>query len=113
MRPENKIFSMRLKYARMRRGIKVVDLSEQTSISGPLISKYENGHTSPSAVNLRKLCIKLGVSSDYLIGLSENEMLKANETINSLILYNNLNKWEKKVIDQVMKSVINHRKSRS
>ncbi len=36
------------------------------------MSKYENGHTDPSASVLKAIATQLGVSADYLLGLSDS-----------------------------------------
>lgn len=64
----------------MERFRKVVDNAggisnavELTGISRPTILFWYNGERTPDAVNLKKLSEKFGVSSDYLLGLTNED----------------------------------------
>jgi len=48
-------------------------LSERTGIGQPLIARYEMGHR-PSPKNLNKLCVALGVTSEYFYGKVEESV---------------------------------------
>lgn len=62
---------IRLKRARKVKGWTQRTLAELSGISQPLIAKYELGH-KPSARNLNRLCIALGVDIEYLNGSLES-----------------------------------------
>ena len=49
------------------------ELAQMTGISRVSISRYENGHTSPSVGHILKISKALNVSVDYLIGGDECE----------------------------------------
>jgi len=61
---------MRLKEARLKRGLSQYDVAEALSCSQVVYSRYENGMREPSIETLKKLSELYKVSVDYLI---ENE----------------------------------------
>ena len=67
------IFRERLLLARRRAGLSQGDLAQRTAMYGSDISKMERGRMLPTAPRLRRLAEALGVSADYLLGLT-NEM---------------------------------------
>lgn len=67
-------FGHRLRKARMLRGYTQPEVAQSVGIALRTYQKYEQGTRSPSFDLLADLCRRLEVSSDYLIGLSdENE----------------------------------------
>lgn len=73
MKSDNK-FHHRLRKARVTRGLTQESLSRISGISPAPISRYEAGLSHPSMENLRRLCKALIVSSDSLLGLSNNSL---------------------------------------
>lgn len=70
-----KVFAERLKYARdTLRGLKQGELAEKTGLPATSISHFENieGTRKPSFDNLRRLAKALDVTTDYLLGRSED-----------------------------------------
>jgi len=67
------IFSERLKAARERRGLSQVELAKKAGLQPTAISHFETAGRSPSFDNLRRLSDALSVSTDYLMGRSDNE----------------------------------------
>lgn len=62
----------RLRAARERRGLSQRDLSKLLEIGDNQINKYENGGAEPSLRVLYRIAEQLGVTADYLIGLSDD-----------------------------------------
>lgn len=60
-----------MKIARERRGISQRGLGRNIGVGSKQINRYENGLTVPTAVILARIAEELGVTSDYLIGLSD------------------------------------------
>ncbi|HRE49034.1 MAG TPA: helix-turn-helix transcriptional regulator [Aggregatilineales bacterium] len=60
----------RLRATREEKGMSQVELSRRTGISNVVINRYEGGRSEPSIGNLVKFAEVLGVSTDYLLGLS-------------------------------------------
>lgn len=58
----------RIKFLREKKGYTQEKLEEITDIQKGTISKYENGHNSPSAENIEKIADAFNVSIDYLFG---------------------------------------------
>lgn len=61
----------RLRAARERRGLSQRELSKLLEIGDNQINKYENGGAEPSLRVLYRIAEQLGVTADYLIGLSD------------------------------------------
>ena len=70
---EQQLIGVRLAAARRSRGIKQVDLGAIIGVSDQTVSNWEVGLRTPRADLLRKVCLALDCSADYLLGLS-NEM---------------------------------------
>lgn len=63
------MFSDRLSYARMQKGMTSRAVAEALSIAPSTYSGYEHGRTEPSLDMLKQICGLLDVSADYLLGL--------------------------------------------
>jgi transcriptional regulator with XRE-family HTH domain len=69
------LFAKRLRDARERlRGLTQTQLAEKTGLPATTISHFESpeGTRKPSFDNLRRLAKELGVTTDYLLGLSDD-----------------------------------------
>ncbi len=84
----------RIKFLREQNGYTQEKLEEITDIQKGTISKYENGHNSPSAENIEKIANAFDVSIDYLFGrdvrlISEDdeEYIKVVPNIDLEIIY--------------------------
>jgi transcriptional regulator with XRE-family HTH domain len=62
----------RLREIRERRGISQRELARLCGFSEVMIYRYESGISDPSATNLTVIAEKLGVSTDYLLGLNDS-----------------------------------------
>jgi transcriptional regulator with XRE-family HTH domain len=65
-----------LKEARLKKGLTQKELAELIGKSKVSITHYENGQRDPSISDLKKLCKALDTSSDYLIGLLDEDIKK-------------------------------------
>lgn len=63
----------RIETARDRKGLNQKQASELCNVSRSTWSLYEDNHRVPSTQVLRIIAEKLGVTSDYLLGLKKNE----------------------------------------
>lgn len=68
----NQIFQERLATARKLRELNQDELAERTGLQPAAISHFETGARKPSFDNLRKLADALRVTSDYLMGRTDN-----------------------------------------
>ena len=67
---EQQLIGVRLAAARRNRGIKQVDLGATIGVSDQTISNWEVGLRTPRADLLRRVCLALDCSADYLLRLS-------------------------------------------
>ena len=75
--PNRKLFAERLRDARERlRGLTQAQLAEKTGLPSTSISHFENpeGTRKPSFDNLRRLANALEVTTDYLLGRSNDHV---------------------------------------
>lgn len=63
--------NIRLRELRLEKGIRLKDVAEAMGVTLRTISNYEAGIREPSLDMLVKLCKFFEVSSDYLLGLSD------------------------------------------
>ena len=70
------VFKARLREARLRRGYGQGELAAKASLPAASISHFESGTRKPSFENLRRLSQALTVSTDYLLGRT-NEIAAA------------------------------------
>ena len=66
-------FGERLRLARERKGLTQMDVYRAIGLNNKSLSRYENGTTAPDPDTVRDLIRLYDVSSDYILGLS-NEM---------------------------------------
>lgn len=60
-------FAERLAFCRERAGLKQADLAEELGVSRPLISKWENGKTEPTATQAARWAERTGVPVEWLV----------------------------------------------
>jgi len=65
------IFSERLRAARELRNMSQTDLAKAAKLQPSAISHFETGRRSPSFANLKALADALKITTDYLIGRSD------------------------------------------
>ncbi|MBR4212127.1 MAG: helix-turn-helix transcriptional regulator, partial [Oscillibacter sp.] len=64
---------MRIKEARMARGLSQKDFAAIVNIAPNTLSQYETGKREPDLKTLSKLADYFGVSVDYLLGRGERQ----------------------------------------
>lgn len=69
-------FGNRLQAARKNAGLTQAELASILRMAKGTISAYEQGHKTPSITVLVKICEILKISSDYLLGISDNLSLE-------------------------------------
>ena len=67
-----KIFRVRLKVAREAKNLTQAELAGKTGLPASSISLFEKGPRKPSFDNLRVLASALDVTTDYLLGTTDN-----------------------------------------
>jgi len=78
-------YNERIKEQRKKLRYTQRQLADKINVSPQVISNWERGYTEPSSEDIKKLSAILDVSSDYLLGLSDdktrnNFLLPANKT---------------------------------
>lgn len=66
------MFKDRLRELRLEKGLKQKDIANAINLTVRAISNYEQGIREPSLDILKRLCKFFDVTSDYLIGLSDD-----------------------------------------
>jgi transcriptional regulator with XRE-family HTH domain len=66
------LFAQRLKAARDLRNMSQGDLAAKSGLQPSAISHFETGKRSPSFDNLKRLADTLAVTTDYLLGRSDD-----------------------------------------
>ena len=72
------LFAERLRIAREARELNQAELADKAGLQGSAISHFETGGRRPSFANLRRLADALQVSTDYLLGRTEDMASTAN-----------------------------------
>jgi len=67
-------FSLRLKKARELKEMSQGDLAEKSKLQPSAISHFETGKRKPSFDNLRSLADALEITTDYLLGRTDNSI---------------------------------------
>lgn len=57
----------RIKSTRIIRGLSSTQLHDKTGIAQSSLTRYEKGNRIPGAIELRKLCVALDISPNYLL----------------------------------------------
>ncbi|MCG3089168.1 helix-turn-helix domain-containing protein [Sporosarcina cyprini] len=90
------MFADRLKRLRQNKKLSQQEMADFLGISRQGYGKYENGSSQPSFEMLEKLSTYFGVSTDYLLGTSENKAKVAGQEISlseeEFVLFNELKK---------------------
>lgn len=100
---------------RKLRGLTQKQVAIELNVSGPTVSDWEKGKKNPNHENLLKLSQLLSASTDYILGLADENSVDdslldvVNETNNSLLeLYGNpyqAKKVQDEIIAETMKSI--------
>jgi len=69
----------RLKNLRQKRGLSQRELARLCGLGETQINKYENSLSDPSSTNLMLIAQHLDVSTDYLLGLTDDPQLLVRE----------------------------------
>ena len=72
-------FSIRLRELRRRKKMTQAQVAKRLNLSKTAVSGYENNTKTPSVDVLIQLSILYGVTTDYLLGLDNREMLYVGE----------------------------------
>ena len=109
------MFNERLKELRKERSVTQQSLANSAQISRSIISEYESGLVEPTLTMLKKLADFFNVSTDYLLGRTDElgGVIAPSPTAPGLSekereilrLYNGLNSASKELIEQTLKTL--------
>lgn len=66
-------FAKRLEQVMIERNIYPAQLSKITGIKRTVIYNYINGTHQPTAFNIKRIAVGLGVSADWLLGITDDK----------------------------------------
>lgn len=72
--PENRTFPERLKSLRESRKLSQTAIAKKINISQSVVARWESGDREPTLAGLRALASVFGVTTDYLLGLTDNPL---------------------------------------
>ncbi|MBQ8381392.1 MAG: helix-turn-helix transcriptional regulator [Clostridia bacterium] len=74
----------RIKALREDRDLRQTDVAKATGIDQRSLSNYENGKTNPDSLSIIKLAHFFGVTCDYLLGVSDHNILNSDSILSQL-----------------------------
>ena len=78
------IVKNRIKELREDRDLRQIDVADKTGIDQRTLSNYETGKTNPDSYSIIKLAEFYGVSCDYLLGVSDYNVLDMKDIADEL-----------------------------
>ena len=78
------IVKNRIKELREDRDLRQIDVAEKTGIDQRTLSNYETGKTTPDSYAIIKLAEFYGVSCDYLLGVTDYNILEMKDVAEEL-----------------------------
>lgn len=74
----------RIRALREDRDLRQTDVAKATGIDQKTLSNYETGKTNPDSFAIIKLAEFFGVTCDYLLGVTERNLLNADAVLNEI-----------------------------
>ena len=105
------LFGERLLSTRKKKKISQDELAKRIGAHAPIIGRYEREEVKPSVEIATKIADALGVSLDYLTGLSDIELDK--NTVDIVTSLQNLKKEDQQHILTTINALIRDAKARS
>ena len=105
------LFGERLLSTRKKKKISQDELAKRIGAHAPIIGRYEREEVKPSVEIATKIAEALGVSLDYLTGLSDIELDK--NTVDIVTSLQNLKKEDQQHILTTINALIRDAKARS
>ncbi|ATL49587.1 transcriptional regulator [Chitinophaga caeni] len=101
-------FGKRLLEARKKKGISQEEMASHLGTKGPAIGRYERDEMKPSIDAATKMAKVLGVSLDWLVGITDMELDAA--TLGRIQDINKLSPKDKELVFEFLDSFIANRK---
>ena len=91
------IIAERITKARKELGLNQKELAKKANIAEPTLSRYENGYREPKAGTISQIAEALGISADYILGITDTiEVINKDEN-NLEVLKDCINKFRKRL----------------
>ena len=74
----------RIRELREDMDLRQADVSQKTGIDQRTLSNYETGKTNPDSFAIIKLAEFFGVTTDYLLGISDYNYCNSNQLLNEI-----------------------------
>ena len=78
---DSKVIGNRIKEKRLQLKMSQKELAEKIDVSASAVNQYEKGDKVPSSEKIISLAKSLGVSSDYILGVSEEDDIFLDESV--------------------------------
>lgn len=104
------LFGERLLQVRKKRKVSQDDLAKRLGVHAPVIGRYERGEVKPSIETAARMAEALGVSLDYLTGLSDQELDQ--DLVKQIIELQSLKAEDRQHILQTLGALIREAKTR-
>lgn len=101
-------FGKRLLEARKKKGISQEEMASHLGTKGPAIGRYERDEMKPSIDAATKMAKVLGVSLDWLVGITDMELDAP--TLGRIQDINKLSQKDKELVFEFLDSFISNRK---
>ena len=108
--PMSKLFSERLRVAREMRKLSQAELAKASDLQPSAISHFETAGRSPSFDNLKRLADALKVTTDYLIGRSDEPTLSSAATGRLFRHAEKLSSSDLEMLEQMAETLANRNK---
>lgn len=105
------LFGERLLNTRKKRKMSQDELAKVIGVHAPVIGRYEREEVKPSIETAAKIAEALGVSLDYLTGLSDLELDKS--IVNTIIDIQKLESKDRELIIKTINALIRDAKARN
>ena len=93
----------RIKELRTERNMKQEDLARLLSVKRQSISRYEKEINDLDTDTIRRLCMIFGVSADYLLGWSQQRVLKLSDSDALLVTaYHAASDLDRDLVDRIL-----------
>ena len=108
----SKEFSVRLRFARISRGLSQNDLARLANLQTSAVSHFETGARKPSFDNLKHLADALRVTTDYLLGRTSEMDVSTHTTDQLHRQYSGLSLEYQEMADDFIKMLAKKAKQR-
>ena len=104
------LFGERLLSIRKKKKVSQDELAKQIGVHAPVIGRYERNEVKPSIDVATNIANALGVSLDFLVGITDVDL--DNEVLHQIMDIQKLNDEDKKQINSTLNALLRDAKAR-